>query len=106
VRILLDEGVPVQIRKALGTHSATTVQEAGWGSFTNGELLAIAEGTFDLFITADQNLKYQQNLTGRKIAILELSSNRRRTIEENFDLIVKTINDIGEGAFISLALSK
>ena len=105
MRILLDEGVPIQIRKALGTNSVTTVQEAGWSSFTNGELLSVAEGAFDLFITADQNLKYQQNLTGRKIAILELSSNRRRTIEQNFDVIVKTINEMREGAFISLALS-
>ena len=105
MRILLVEGVPIQIRKALGTNSVTTVQEAGWSSFTNGELLSVAEGAFDLFITADQNLKYQQNLTGRKIAILELSSNRRRTIEQNFDVIVKTINEMREGAFISLALS-
>ncbi len=105
MRILLDEGVPVQIRKALGAHSVTTVQQAGWSSFTNGDLLSFAEGAFDLFITADQNLKYQQNLSGRKIAILELSSNRRRIIEKNFDLIVETINSMGEGDFVSLALS-
>jgi len=105
VRILLDEGVPVQIRKTLSTHSVTTVQEAGWSSFTNGDLLSIAEGKFDLFITADQNLKYQQNLTGRKIAILELSSNRRRIIEQNFNLIIETIGKMEEGAFVSLTIS-
>jgi hypothetical protein len=67
LRILIDEGVPVQIRRALTGHSATTVQEAGWGSFMNGDLLAIADGSYDVFITADKNLKYQQNLTGRKL---------------------------------------
>jgi predicted nuclease of predicted toxin-antitoxin system len=104
VKILIDEDVPVQIRRGLTGHSAITVQEAGWGSFTNGELLAKAEGSFDVFITADKNLKYQQNLTGRRIAILELSTNRRRIIEKNFQQIVGTVNRLEAGAFISLAI--
>jgi hypothetical protein len=104
VRILLDEGVPVQIRRALTDHQVTTVQEAGWGSFTNGELLARAEGNYDLFITADQNLKYQQNLQGRSIAILELSTNRRKVIEQNAHLISTTTEKLQPGAFLSLHL--
>ena len=53
----------------------------GWKSIKNGELLALAEGKFDLFITADQGLAYEQNLRGRQIAILELSTNKLRAIE-------------------------
>ncbi len=53
----------------------------GWKSIKNGELLALAEGKFDLFITADQGLAYEQNLRGRRIAILELSTNKLRPIE-------------------------
>ena len=53
----------------------------GWKSIKNGELLALAEGKFDLFITADQGLAYEQNLRGRQIAILELSTNKVRAIE-------------------------
>ena len=53
----------------------------GWKSIKNGELLALAEGKFDLFITADQGLTYEQNLRGRQIAILELSTNKLRAIE-------------------------
>jgi hypothetical protein len=53
----------------------------GWKSIKNGELLALAEAQFDLFITADQGLAYQQNLRGRRIAILELSTNKLRAIE-------------------------
>ena len=105
MRILLDEGVPIQIKKILVDHSVTTVQQAGWSSFTNGDLLSIADGAFDLFITADQNLKYQQNLTGRKIGILELSTNKRRIIEENFAVIVEEIKKMNDGAFVSLVIS-
>jgi hypothetical protein len=104
VRILIDEGVPVQIRGALKGHSTLTVQEAGWSSFLNGELLAKAEGRFDLFITADKNLKYQQNLSGRTLAILELSTNKRQMIETNFSKIAETIAKILTGDFISLTL--
>jgi hypothetical protein len=104
VRILIDEGVPVQIEHALIGHVCTTVQKAGWGSYTNGALLAKAEGTYDLFITADKNLKYQQNLTDRKIAILELSTNRRRIIEENFERILEVVSQVKQGDFVSLDL--
>jgi hypothetical protein len=57
------------------------VQAQGWGGIRNGDLLQRAEGEFDLFITSDQNIRYQQNLTGRAIAILELSTNDLRRIE-------------------------
>ena len=53
----------------------------GWKSIRNGDLLAMAEGKFDLFITAGQGLAYEQNLRGRQIAILELSTNKLRAIE-------------------------
>jgi len=53
----------------------------GWKSVKNGELLTLAEGKFDLFITADQGLAYEQNLRGCRIAILQLSTNKLRAIE-------------------------
>jgi len=72
VRILLDHGTPVPLRRALAGHSVATAHEQGWATLTNGELLAAAEGSFDVFVTTDQNLRYQQNLTGRRLAILVL----------------------------------
>jgi hypothetical protein len=104
VKILLDEGVPIQIRAAISNHDMRTVQQQGWGSMKNGELLAQAEGTFDLFITCDQNLKYQQNLRDRTLSILELSSNKRKIIEQNFERITEAISRGEKGSFISLAL--
>jgi hypothetical protein len=104
VNILLDENVPVQILSALGEHQVKTVQDAGWQSLTNGDLLRVAENTFDIFITGDKNLKYQQNLRNRGIAIVELSTNKRRAIESNLDLIRDTINRVKRGDFIEFAL--
>ena len=104
MRILIDEGVSVQIERALVGHVCATVQEAGWGSYTNGALLAKAVGKIELFITADRSLKYQQKLEDRTIAILELSTNRRGIIEGNFEWILQAFNRIKPGDFVSLTL--
>lgn len=88
MRILLDECVPVQVRKALEGHEVSTAPKMGWGGVTNGELLSLAEAAdFNLFIVADKNLRYQQNLSHRRIAILELWTNHRPTLERCFGLI-------------------
>ena len=72
MRILLDQGTPAPLRRALTDHSVATAYEKGWATLTNGELLAAAEGSFDVFATTDQNLRYQQNLAERRLAILVL----------------------------------
>lgn len=97
MKILLDESVPRQIRPALAGHDVETVRQRGWTSVTNGELLRLAEGEFEVFVTADKNLKYQQNLTGRTLAILELSTNKRRVVETNLDLIRSTVGSMTPG---------
>lgn len=86
MRILLDECVPWPMHKILRGHSCSTVQSQGWGGIKNGDLLQRAEGKFDL-ITSDQNIRYQQNLTGRRIAILELSTNDISRIEAASSLL-------------------
>ena len=72
MRILFDQGTPVPLRHELVGHDVATAFEVGWAGLSNGELLRRAEGRFDLLITTDQNLQYQQNLTGRRLAILVL----------------------------------
>jgi len=79
-KIILDENVPRPLRQALGHHIISTVQELGWKGIENGELLTLLENRFDVFITADKNLRYQQNLSDRKIAIIELPFNSRRQV--------------------------
>ena len=76
-RILLDHCVPKPLRRWLPGEAGRTCHEEGWAAFRNGELLAAAEAVgFDIFITADKNLRYQQNLAGRRLAIIELPTNR------------------------------
>lgn len=97
MRILLDECVPWPMHTLLTGHECTTAQKCGWGGIKNGELLRRAEGQFELFITADQNIRYQQNLAGFRIAILELSTNDLRRIQAAAALIRSTINALQPG---------
>src|SRR5262245_11070773 len=99
MRILLDECVPWPMYKLLSGHECTTAQRCGWGGIENGELLSRAEKQFGLFITADQNIRYQQNLTGFRIAILELSTNDLRRIQAAATLIRSTIDTLQAGQF-------
>ena len=92
------------MRKILAGHGCFTAQQMGWGGVKNGELLRLADQDFDLFVTSDQNLRYQQNLSGRRLAILELSTNKLRRIEAARDLIEVTIGEIQPGQFVHLVI--
>lgn len=103
MRILLDESVPVQIRSALRDHSVSTAVEMGWGGISNGELLDRAEAReFQLLIVADKNFQHQQNLTSRHIAILELWTNHRPTLENHFERIRAAAESATSGQFVVL----
>ena len=76
-RILLDHCVPKPLRRWLSDHEVRTCHEEGWDAFRNGELITAAEAAgFEVFITADKNLRYQQNVALRRLAIIELPTNR------------------------------
>ena len=70
MRVLLDECVPRALRKELPDHEVKTTAEAGWAGVTNGALLRVAEKDFDLLLTVDRNMEYQQNFTGVSIAVV------------------------------------
>ena len=75
MRVLFDQGTPVPLRSVLAHHLVETAYERGWQSLTNGELLQAAEAAgFELLVTTDQNLRHQQNLANRRIAILVLKT--------------------------------
>jgi hypothetical protein len=97
--ILLDECVPWPMHKLLIGHTCTTAQQRGWAGIKNGDLLRLAESEFDLFITSDQNLRYQQSLTGRAIPVLELSTNDLRRILAAGDEIRAAVATIRPGEF-------
>jgi predicted nuclease of predicted toxin-antitoxin system len=104
MRILLDECVPWPMHRLLSGHHCSTVQGRGWGGIKNGDLLQRAETEFDLFITADQNIRYQQNLIGRRIAILELSTNDIGRIQAANTLINEALEKIESSEFMQLII--
>ena len=73
--VLFDQGTPVPLRKELGSHRVETARERGWSVLGNGDLLhAAEEAGSEVLVTTDQNLRYQQNLASRSIAIVVLST--------------------------------
>ena len=95
----MDECVPSPMHRLLPSHSCASVQAQGWSGIRNGDLLQRAEAEFDLFITSDQNIRYQQNLAGRQIAVLELSTNDLRRIQAASALIAEAVGKIGPAEF-------
>ena len=78
MKLLLDESLPRRLQKELIGHEVVTVPEKGWAGKTNGELLALASESFDIFITADQNLEYQQELSKFSIGVIILAAPTNR----------------------------
>ena len=70
MRLPLDECVPKRLKRELSDHEAKTVQDMGWAGIKNGALLRLADGQFDAFLTVDQGIEYQQNLSGLNISIV------------------------------------
>jgi hypothetical protein len=100
MRILFDQGTPVPLRKFLSGHVIKTAYEQGWSTLLNGDLLRVAEEAgFDLLLTTDKNLAYQQNLAGRKIAVVALSRNRWSLIKLEVDRIAKAVNAVIPGSY-------
>lgn len=74
MNVLLDECLPRKLKNALPGHDVKTVPDMGWASIKNGKLLPLVEAAFDVFVTIDGNLRYQQNLAGRPLALVVLSA--------------------------------
>jgi predicted nuclease of predicted toxin-antitoxin system len=80
MKILIDECLPAGLKGTLTAlqHECETVRKAGFGSKKNGELLRLAEGQWDVLLTSDRNIKYQQNMTGRNVSIVILCAKSNR----------------------------
>lgn len=103
MRILLDQGVPAPLRKFLTPHTVNTAFELDWNTLKNGDLLAVAERDgFDALVTTDQNLKYQQNLKARKIAVVVLSTTSWKRIEKVAPGVAQTIIATQRGSFTEI----
>jgi hypothetical protein len=102
MKIIIDECVPHIVKKRLPNRLIKTVQEMGWSGEKNGELLKLVKTGFDVSITSDKNLSYQQNSINRTIAILLLPSNQVPIIENLLPQIDEALANIKPKDFIEL----
>ena len=106
MKILLDECTPHVLKRLLTGFEITTVQDQGWAGITNGTLLRLAEENFDVLITSDQNLKYQQNLANRQIAILQLPTNKVPIIVRLASVVQSALDNIEAGDFVEVPMDE
>jgi hypothetical protein len=100
MRILFDHGTPAPLIPFLEGHTVTKAKDRGWDTLTNGDLLAEAERAgFDVLLTADQNMRYQQNLTGRRIALVVLSTPQWPRVRLHLDIIAAAVNAATPGSY-------
>jgi len=105
VRVLFDQGTPAPLRRFLTQHEVTTAYERGWAQLKNGELLDAAEADgFVALVTTDTNLRYQQNLGSRRVAIVVLTTTSWPRIQRVIDLVVRTIDAAVEGSYAEVAI--
>ena len=98
--ILFDQGTPVPLRKHLPQHTVMTAYECGWAALKNGDLLREAEeNEFAVLVTTDQNLKYQQQLSGRRLAILVLGSTSWPRIRQHSEAIRQVVEQLTPGTY-------
>lgn len=106
MRILVDESLPRHLVKMLPNYVVETVQGLGWAGIKNGDLIAKADDLHEVFLTADRNLRYQQNMTGRKIAIVVFPSNKLSVVKMLHDQLGEAITNIRSGEFVELSMPK
>ena len=106
MKLLFDQGTPVPLRQYLKSHSVETAYAKGWGNIRNGDLLSRAEAEgFDALVTTDQNIRYQQSLTGRKIGIVVLLTTSWPRIKKHTTEIALVINNLKQGDYLEIPIS-
>jgi hypothetical protein len=105
MKVVFDQGTPVPLRRQLVGHTITTAHEQGWATLTNGALLDVVEHAgYDVLITTDQNLRYQQNLAGRRLAIVVLQSTSWPRIRTQVAAIQAVLDTIVPGSYHEIAI--
>ena len=104
MRILFDHGTPAPLRRVLTGHVVSTAYEMAWANLDNGALIQAAESQFDVLVTTDKNLRYQQNVDGRRLAILVLPTTSWPRLRRQEQKIAAAINDLRSGDVVELML--
>ena len=105
MKLLFDQGAPVPLLRFLPNHAVETAYEKGWSDIQNGELLARAEAEgFDVLVTTDQNLRYQQNLSNRRISIVVLLTTSWPRIKAQAETIKHLIDHLLPGSYLEIPI--
>jgi hypothetical protein len=105
VLILLDNNAPRGLVRALAGHTVVEAREGGWATLENGELLnAAEEAGFDVIVTSDKGIRYQQNLEGRKIALVVLTKGRWRLVRRMLTEIADVVNSVVPGSYAEVVI--
>jgi hypothetical protein len=105
MKILFDQGTPFPLAVHLSGHSVETAGNLGWSQLENGDLLSAAEKAgFDLFISTDQNLQYQQNLSGRRLAIVILLSTSWPKMQAHLARIQQIVSGVVPGDYVEIPI--
>jgi hypothetical protein len=100
MRIIFDQATPVPIRPYLEGHTVRTAAEQGWDKLRNGDLLTVAEEAgFDILVTTDKNMRYQQNFGGRKIAVVVLGQQQWPHLRPHIQRVIEAVNAATPGSF-------
>lgn len=105
MRVLLDHNVPAPLRYSLSGHSVEIAYERGWAELTNGNLLQMAEEAgFDVLVTSDKSIRYQQHLKGRRLALAVLSTNDWTHIRKATAVVLEAIAGIVPGVIVEIEI--
>ena len=103
--VLFDHVTPAGVARSLEGHNVVKAKERGWDTLTNGDLLSVAEEAgFDVLLTADKNMRYQQNLEGRRIALVVLSTPQWPVVRLNLEKIAVAVSSATPGSYTEVQL--
>ena len=103
--IIFDQATPVPVRPYLQGHTVRTAAQQGWDKLGNGDLPTAAEAAgFDMLLTTDKNMRYQQNLTGRKIAIVVLGQQQWPQLRAHIQRVIKAVNAATPGSYAEVQI--
>jgi hypothetical protein len=105
MRVLFDHCTPYGIARFLVGHEVSPARKLGWAELTNGKLLNAAEDAgFDVMVTVDQNIRYQQNISGRKIALVVLGRGRWALVQPVIETVVAAVNVAKPGSYTEVPI--
>jgi len=103
--ILFDHGTPAPLAPLLKDHTVKKTKDLGWDTLSNGELLRMAEEAgFDIFLTTDKNIRYQQNLAERAIAIVVLGNSRWPVVKRSVDRVIAALSGAKRASYIEVEI--